>query len=143
MAEYVARIEFAKQGYSIFIPEIDDRGVDMLVYREDVGYKSIQVKSIRGYQYVFMRKKYFTPRADLGLCLIVFLPSKFEIYDIPSTRWLSPCGVFCDRNYEGGKSAPEYGVNVSRKNLETLSAFRLISSPISPSVPVAASVAEG
>jgi hypothetical protein len=126
IAEYIARIEFAKQGFSICIPEVDDRGVDLLIHRDDTGYMKVQVKLLRGAGYVFMRKKHFKPAPDLALCFIVFSGPSFEMFFIPSTRWLTPCGVFRDNDYPEGKSAPEYGINLSRKNLDALRAFNFL-----------------
>jgi hypothetical protein len=116
---------FAKQGYCVYIPDVDDRGVDLLVHKADVGYLRVQVKSLRGPGYVFMRKRYFEPAQDLALCLVLFSETDTDLFLIPSTQWLTPCPVFCDRDYENAKSAPEYGVNVSGKNMQRLNDFKL------------------
>ncbi|SDD85060.1 hypothetical protein SAMN05444678_12616 [Sphingomonas sp. YR710] len=58
-AEYVARMEFTRQGWTVYIPDVDDSGVDLLVHRPDRDYVRVQVKSLRKDGYVFMRKRYF------------------------------------------------------------------------------------
>lgn len=45
MAEYAARMEFTRQGYRVYTPDVDDAGVDLLVHREDRGYLRVQVKA--------------------------------------------------------------------------------------------------
>jgi len=46
-------------------------------------------------------------------------------YLIPSTVWLAPNAVFADHAYdfEGAKSKPEYGINLSRRNMPALEPF--------------------
>jgi hypothetical protein len=40
---------------------------------------------------------------------------------IPSTRWNGPDNVFSSRDYVGNKSLPEWGLNVSESNMESIS----------------------
>jgi hypothetical protein len=47
-----------------------------------------------------------------------------RLYLIPSTVWEKPNALFVDRNYEGAKSKPEWGMNVSAKNMAALEEFR-------------------
>ena len=42
---------------------------------------------------------------------------------IPSVSWNKPNSLLVDRNYEGLKSKPEWGINLSKKNLELLEKF--------------------
>ena len=48
-----------------------------------------------------------------------------EIYIIPTSAWKQESKTFVYRDYEGKKSKPEYGVNVSRKNKTELEKYRL------------------
>jgi hypothetical protein len=123
VAEYMARIEFTRQGYRVYTPDVDDAGVDMLVHREDRGYLRVQVKSLRSASYVFMRKSYFQPVDDLALCLILIGDDGARMFLVPATRWLSPDSVFVSRDYEGLKSAPEFGVSLTKKGLAALQEF--------------------
>jgi hypothetical protein len=49
-----------------------------------------------------------------------------EIYLIPSTVWQEPNAVFVNREYEdeGLKSKPEWGLNISKKNMLTIEPYR-------------------
>ena len=48
-----------------------------------------------------------------------------EVYLIPATVWLKPDEVFVSRDYGGAHqtSKPEWGINVSRKNLPRLAPY--------------------
>ncbi len=48
------------------------------------------------------------------------------IYVIPATAWQENYGsLFADHDYEGKKSNPEYGLNLSAKNIPQLEPFAL------------------
>ena len=47
-------------------------------------------------------------------------PDKFLI---PSNIWTKPDKFFVERKYKGKKSVPEYGINLSKKNLSRLVEF--------------------
>jgi hypothetical protein len=46
-----------------------------------------------------------------------------KLFLVPSMVWQTPGSVFVDRNYEGLKSKPEWGLNISRKNMSTLEEY--------------------
>jgi len=43
-----------------------------------------------------------------------------KLYLIPSRAWETPNALLVDRYYEGKRSKPEYGLNLSIKNMELL-----------------------
>lgn len=45
------------------------------------------------------------------------------LYLVPSISWLKPNALFVSRDYEGKKSEPEWGLNLSRRNLYLLDPF--------------------
>lgn len=49
-----------------------------------------------------------------------------DIFLIPAQAWEVPNEMFVDRNYDkpGQKSAPEYGINISKKNYSILEIFK-------------------
>lgn len=129
-AEYFFKMEFTMAGFQVYSTEVDDRGIDFVV-RHGVGpFREIQIKSARidpdkPSAYVFMQKTKFTLRDDNLLGLALFFEGKEpELFLIPSTRWTTPDTVFCDRTYGGDlKSAPEWGLSISRKGLPSVRQF--------------------
>lgn len=85
----------------------------------------IQVKSIRGRNYLFFPKSRFTIRENLFLAIVVFLEENPDIYLIPSTDWLKPDNLLIERKYEDLQNAAEWGINISRKNWPLLERYRI------------------
>ena len=122
--EYFVKMELTLHGFQVYTTEVDDRGIDFVARHESGPFLQIQVKSLRSYNYVFMPKSKFQPHEHtflaLGL-LIEDLPP--DLYLIPSMTWATPNAVFRENNYEGLKSSPEWGINISKKNLPSLAPF--------------------
>jgi hypothetical protein len=124
-AEYFTKMQFVLIGLDVYTAEVDDRGIDFVVRQEPDRYWDVQVKSVRKLNYVFVRKDVFRIRPNLLLALTLFEDGhEARQYLIPASRWESPDGLFVDRNYEGGVSKPEYGLNLSRRALSQLEPFR-------------------
>ena len=61
---------------------------------------------------------------ELYLALAI-LNQEFEpkLFLIPSEAWKKPNKLLVDRNYEGKKSKPEWGLNISNKNMNLLEKY--------------------
>lgn len=118
--EYFAKMEFTKAGFDVYSAEVDDKGIDFIVRKNETEYFDIQVKSVRNNNYVFMRKEVFLPRKNLFLALILFEDNKEPtLLLIPSLDWQNKTHSFLtERNYEGKKSKPEWGINITKSNVE-------------------------
>lgn len=124
-AEYFVKMELTMHGFQVYGTEVDDRGIDFVARHEDGPFREVQVKSVRGMTYVFAQKAKFQLSERLYMALVLFTDGVApELYLIPSTAWLNPNELLVDREYEGLKSEPEYGVNLSRKNMELLDQYR-------------------
>jgi hypothetical protein len=74
--------------------------------------------------YIFFPKDKFQPRVNLLAATVIFTNGKQpSLYLIPSTAWLQPNSLFVSRDYEGLKSKPEWGLNLSSKSLPLLTEF--------------------
>ena len=123
-AEYYVKMEFTLAGFDVYAAEVDDKGIDFIIREGENSYYDIQVKSVRGLNYIFFPKDKFNLRKNLLAAIVLFsegMPPK--IYLIPSTVWSKPNDLFADRNYDGKKSKPEWGLNLSKKNLHLLTQF--------------------
>jgi hypothetical protein len=120
-AEYLVKMELTLHGLDVYTAEVDDKGIDFVVRRDRNHYHDIQVKSSRNLTYIFYPKSKFEPCENLYTAVVLFTDGKSpELFLIPSTVWLKPNALFVDRDYEGRKSLPEYGLNLSLKNLPLL-----------------------
>ncbi len=126
-SEYFVKMEFTMYGFQVYSTEVDDRGIDFVTRFENNSFFTIQVKSIRTTKkasYVFMQKDKFKLSSDLYLVLVILDEKQApRIYIIPSTEWQKPNALLVDRDYEEKKSKPEYGLNLSKKNMQMLNQY--------------------
>jgi len=123
-AEYYVKMEFTLYGFDVYRTEVDDQGIDMVIRRAPAHYYDVQVKSTRGLNYIFFPKDKFLLRDNLLAAIVLFFegqPPRFFL--VPATVWRQPNALFVNRDYEGGKSKPEWGANLSHKNLPLLATY--------------------
>lgn len=126
--EYYAKMTLTSYGMSIYTSEVDDHGIDFVAeYQKD--FLKFQVKSIRrGTNYVFMREEHFDISDDsLYLFLLMLTDGEHpKMYIVPAAVWRERNdSAFVYRTYEGKKSKPEYGINISAKNIDSLEQYRI------------------
>jgi hypothetical protein len=123
-AEYFAKMEFALHGFDVYSSEVDDHGIDFVVRKDAVTYYDVQVKSIRGHNYIFFPKDKFQLRHNLLAAVVILIEGEPPaLYLIPSEAWAEPNALLADRRYEGKKSKPEWGLNISKKNMPLLEPY--------------------
>lgn len=123
-AEYFAKMEFTLLGFDVYEPEVDDKGIDFIIRKDENKFYETQVKSIFKGNYVFMSKEKFVLRKNLYLVLVLFTQgSSPKLYLIPSIAWDEPNELIVSRDYIGKKSKPEWGINLSKKNSPILSEY--------------------
>lgn len=124
-AEYFVKMEFALYGFEVYTAEVDDRGIDFVVRHGTGGFNEVQVKSVRESNYVFMQKSKFPLRPDRLLALVLLEEDQPpDLYLIPATAWQFPNALLVGRDYEGLKSKPEWGVQLSACNLPLLGPYK-------------------
>lgn len=122
--EYFVKMELTMHGFQVYSTEVDDRGIDFVARHESGPFLEVQVKSLRSMGYVFMQKTKFQLAEHAYLALgLLFEGRSPRLYLVPSTVWLAPDSVFVDRNYVGLKSKPEWGLNVSQRNMPALEPY--------------------
>lgn len=123
-AEYYTKMEFTLYGFDVYEPEVDERGVDFLIRKSKSKYYEVQVKSHRGLKYVFFPKRKFQLSSNLYAVIVLFFEGREpQLYLIPSKVWRHPNSLFKSRDYPGLKSDPEWGLELSKKNLPQLERF--------------------
>ena len=125
-AEYLAKMEFILYGFDVFTPELDHKGIDFIVRKDELTYFDIQVKSSRDLNYIFFLKEKFQLKENLYAVIVIFTgESKSDLYLIPSLTWKKKKdSLFVFHEYKDKKSPPEYGLNLSQKNLPSLEKFK-------------------
>jgi hypothetical protein len=84
----------------------------------------VQVKSVRRLNYIFFPKENFEIRDNMLAAVVLFGQGETpDVYLLRSTLWNSPNELFADRKYEDKKSKPEWGLNLSQKNLPLLQQY--------------------
>ncbi|GAB4425555.1 MAG: hypothetical protein Kow0031_05140 [Anaerolineae bacterium] len=117
-------MEFTLYGFDVFTAEVDDKGIDFVIRTEQFQYYDVQVKSSRNLTYIFFPKDKFILRPNLLAAVALFEDNKPpDLYLIPAVVWRNPTPLFVDRDYDGKKSKPEFGLNLSRKNLPELEQY--------------------
>lgn len=113
-AEYFVKMELALYGFEIYSSEVDDRGIDFVARHGTGAFYEVQVKSMRKTNYVFMHKSKFPIQPQRLLALVLLSEDKApELFIIPAIAWLHPDALLCDRDYDGLKSKPEWGLQLS------------------------------
>jgi hypothetical protein len=123
-AEYFVKMAFTLHGFDVYSAEVDDKGIDFVVRKGEKQFYEVQVKSARGLTYIFFPKDKFVPRESLLAAIVLFADGKEPtIYIIPSKVWCQPNALFVSRDYEGKKSKPEWGLNLSKRNFTLLKEY--------------------
>jgi hypothetical protein len=124
-AEYYVTMRFVRAGVDVYTPAVDDRGIDLVARVAPGRYLEVQVKGARGLNYVFARKRSFPLEQQRFLAYVRFTDDEEPtVYLIPASAWFAPSRLFVSRDYEGKKSEPEYGLQVSKTTLPELEAYR-------------------
>ena len=129
--EYWVKIWLTLSGFETYYNDVDDKGIDFILRLNNDKHVDIQVKTIRmntGYVYVSKDCWNNELRGNLYLALVILENFNMpQIYFIPSTAWNTPNELLKDRDYkkEGQKSKPEWGINVSKKNMEHLNQYNI------------------
>jgi len=120
--EYFVKMEFTKMGFDVYTAEIDDKGIDFVVRKDENKYFDIQAKLVRKNHYVFMKKTVFSPRKNLFLALVLFEDNQEPIMLlIPSLDWKNKSHPsLTERDYKDKKSKPEWGLSITKSNTQDI-----------------------
>lgn len=124
----LVRLNFTVNEIDTFIPLIDDKAIDFVARINENNYYDIQVKTLRltkdRYFYETKEKWGNEIRKNLLIAFVILLSEKEPVLLlIPGNIWTEESllnKIFSNRDYEGLKSKPEWGLTFSEKNLEYL-----------------------
>ncbi|MCD4713428.1 MAG: DUF4365 domain-containing protein [Clostridiales bacterium] len=122
-------MELTTYGFYVFTSEVDDHGVDFVMKNSKGHFFEVQVKAARTKttSYVFAPKSKFDVHNEYMLLALVLLDEDKipMMYLVPAHAWKSENNLFKNRDFEGRKSEPEWGLNISKKNLPLLDEYRV------------------
>jgi hypothetical protein len=128
-AEYFVKMELTMHGLDIYTSEVDDKGIDFVARKGMNKYLDVQVKSVYKAKYIYFPKsKFEINRANLLVAVVLFVAGEVpDIYLIPAQAWKTPNSLFVSRDFsgEGKKSAPEWGIQLSKKSMPLLATYAL------------------
>lgn len=126
-AEYFVKMEFTLYGFDVYTTEVDDHGVDFIARSASSPYYEVQVKSARldrGSAYIFMTKEKLRLDAHALVAVVLLRDGDApDLYLIPVQTWQEPNALFVSRDYIGKVSKPEWGIQLSRRNLPMLAPY--------------------
>ena len=130
-AEYYAKMEFTSYGWEVYTSEVDDHGVDFVAKKPNTNqFYEVQVKAARKAQQIFISEDKM-PIESLEHRLVCFFFFRDtcdpDFYVIPGTAWKHPTSALAHYKYDkpGQKSAPEWSINITEKNLLLLEPYRV------------------
>jgi hypothetical protein len=126
--EQFAKMAFLSHGCDIYSSEVNDHGIDFVMKSKAGAYYDIQVKSCQSTtNYMFAQKdKFNIEQENLYLVLIIFKDDHLpKIFLIPACAWKKENDLLRNRPYgnEGQTSKPEWGINISNKNMHLLGEY--------------------
>ena len=65
-------MEFILYGFDVYSPELDDKGIDFIVRKDNSSYFDIQVKAVRDFNYIYFKKSKFQIRQNLYACILIY-----------------------------------------------------------------------
>jgi uncharacterized membrane protein len=134
IGEYWIKLMLTMQGFDTYYSDVDNKAIDFVIRLDNSQHIDIQVKTVRftSSSYVFITKKSWKQeemdRTNLYLALVILRDDQYpESFLIPSSAWLNPNALFCDRKYQekGLKSPDEWGLNLSNKTIGLLDAYKI------------------
>lgn len=122
------KLNFIINSVDIYEPHIDDKGIDFIARVNDKNLFEVQVKTVRLKKdsYTFIPKHIWNNelRKNMYVAFVVLQQGiSPTLLLIPAIAWKTDLTnkIFSDRNYEGKKSKPEWGITLNPKNLLYLS----------------------
>jgi len=119
--------EFKRTGFIVNRVKWNYRTISLLVSSDKGIRHLVHIRSVRDYNYIYFKKKEFPLRPTwLAGVALLFEGQKPQLYLIPSKEWGKPNSLLKDRNYPPPrKSDPEWGINLTKKNMPLLAQFAL------------------
>lgn len=122
IGELLGKAKFIEYGFDVYSSEVDNKGIDFVVFNKNREYFEIQVKTTSK-NWVFMKENTFNPKNKNLYLLLVIKDDEFYHFNlIPSSDWIKEekSNFLQYKKYENKKSKPEYGIPVNNKHIKQI-----------------------
>jgi hypothetical protein len=124
LGQAVVRAALEREGFAVSEP--DDRGITDLIGTRGGERLEVTVRTLRSLTYTYVEKHRFDLRTDRRVALVLLLDGREPlVFLIPAQAWRTPDPALVSRDYEQAASLPEWGINVSQRNLALLERYAL------------------
>jgi len=121
--EHFAKMEFAMHGFLVFTAEVDDRGIDFVVRDNQGKHYDVQVKTITGRNYTYVKESKFTK--SLLICLVILTEgSPPDMYLFRGSDWDRDSTGLLRQNSFPNATEPEYGIQITKARQAALEQYR-------------------
>ena len=120
----LVKTEFMRHGLDVRSADVDRRRTELVIRLHGGICYDVRVRTVRDHHYIYFLKDRFVLRPDLPAAVVILVEDEPpSLYLIPSKSWKEPNALLVSRDYEGKKSQPEWGINLSQKNMPLLEAY--------------------
>jgi hypothetical protein len=121
--EHFAKMEFAMYGFLVFTAEVDDRGIDFVARNDQGKHYDVQVKTITGRNYTYIKKSKFSE--SLLICLVVLTEgAPPDIYLLRGSDWDKDSTGLLSLNSFPNATEPEYGIQITKARRAAIEQYR-------------------
>jgi hypothetical protein len=121
--EHFAKMEFAMYGFLVFTAEVDDRGIDFVARNEKGNHFDVQVKTITGRNYTFVKESKFAK--SLLICLVVLEDGRPpDMFLLRGSDWDKDTDNLLRKNSFPNAKEPEYGIHLTKTGHDAIQQFR-------------------
>lgn len=110
-------------GFLVFTAEVDDRGIDFVARNNHGNHYDVQVKTITGQNYTYIKKSKFAE--SLLICLVILTEgSPPDIYLLRGSDWDTDDTGLLRLNSFPNATEPEYGIHITKARHAALEQYR-------------------
>lgn len=121
--EHFAKMEFAMFGFLVYSSEVDDRGIDFVARTNGGSYHDVQVKTITGFNYTFIKESKFSEKLLVSL-IVLNEGQPPQSFLFRGSDWASDASGLLARHYYPNANEPEYGIHCTVRRQAQLETYR-------------------
>ena len=122
--EHFIKMELAMYGFETSTTEANNRGIDFVTRLKSGPLITIKARILREVGYTSVQKSEFPLSPQQFMAVVPLSQGKSPaLYLIPEDTWRSPNALSLDRGFKENLSAPEWGLNLTEKQMPLLEPY--------------------